>query len=87
MFNKIYYAIGAGIIALYIGANLVSMITKNTGTPQARSFGAMRMERGKYVYVPPSTSNYPRGGSTGGSTYPSGGGSSYPSGGGYSGGK
>lgn len=77
MYSKIYYAIGAGIILLYIGANLISGLTKNIGTPQANSFGKMRMERGKYVYVPPRTT-YGGGGS---------GGSSYPSGGGYSGGK
>lgn len=79
MYNKIYYAIGVGIIVLYVGASLVGMVTRNIGTPQVRAFGKMRMEKGKYVYVPPSTSSYPRGGSTGGS--------SYPSGGGYSGGK
>jgi hypothetical protein len=47
------------------------MLTKNVGTPQARSVGKIRMEKGKYVYVPPSSS----------------GGGSYPSSGGYSGGK
>jgi hypothetical protein len=74
MFNKIYYAIGAGIILLYVGGSLVSMLTKNIGTPQARSVGVMRMEKGKYVYVPPTRSTRSGGGS-------------YPSGGGYSGGK
>lgn len=72
MYNKIYYAIGIGIIVLYIGSSLVSSLTKRIGTPTARSFGVMRIEKGKYVYVPPSRSS---------------GGGSYPSSGGYSGGK
>lgn len=91
MLSKIYYGFGAGVIGLYLLGNLLGL--RSSSPPQTsqqpRSFGALRMERGKYVYVPPTT--YPTSGSnpyssgsrsTGGSRS-----SSYPSSGGYSGGK
>jgi len=84
MLSKIYYGLGVGAISIYLLGNLLSL--RSGGTPQPRSFSAMRMEKGKYVYVPPSS--YPSGtrsGSTsGGSSSRS---SSYPSSGGSSGGK
>lgn len=85
MLSKIYYGLGAGIIGIYLLTNLLSW-RSSSPPPQPRSFGAMRMEKGKYVYVPPTT--YP---SKGSNPYSSGssksGSSSYPSSGGYSGGK
>lgn len=81
MLSKIYYAVGGFIIFLYVGSSLLGMIKSPEPQPRAYSLGKMRIERGKYVYVPPSTSSYPRSGSSSSS------GSSYPRSGGYSGGK
>lgn len=79
MLSKIYYAIGGGIILIYAVTHILSMIKppKPVVPRQAKSFKVMRMEKGKYVYVPPRPPSYPS----------SSGGSSYPSGGGYSSGK
>ncbi len=85
MLSKIYYGFGGTLIAIYLAANLLSL--RSSGTPQPRDFGPMRMERGKYVYVPPtkypSGSNPSSGSRSGGSSSSR----SYPSSGGFSGGK
>lgn len=83
MLSKIYYGLGGGLIAIYLLANLLSL--RSGGTPQPRAIGTMRMERGKYVYVPPST--YPSGSNPYSSSKSSSGSRSYPSSGGFSGGK
>lgn len=85
MLSKIYYGLGAGVISIYLLSSILSI--RSSGTPQPFSVGAMRMERGKYVYVPPS-STYP----SSSNPYSSGSksssrSSSYPSSGGFSGGK
>jgi hypothetical protein len=80
MLSKIYY-IGSGVIILiYSLVNMIIVLTPKPPEPkpQARSIGVVRVEKGKYVYVPPRTNR---------GSYPGSGGSSYPSGGGYSGGK
>ncbi|MCY7375416.1 MAG: hypothetical protein LH472_05535 [Pyrinomonadaceae bacterium] len=94
MLSKIYYGLGIGVVGLYLLVNLLSWRSSSGGVPQARPLGKMRMEKGKYVYVPPTS--YP---SSGSNPYSSGSGSgsgskssgsrssSYPSSGGYSGGK
>lgn len=84
MLSKIYYGLGIGVISLYLLTNLLSWRAANSGTPQSRPIGLMRLEKGKYVYVAPS---YP---SSGNNPYSSGsrsGSRSYPSSGGSSGGK
>jgi hypothetical protein len=80
MLSKIYYAFGISVMLLYTGAALISMNKKPPPepTPKPISLRSMRIVKGKYVYVPPSTNN-------GGSSSRSG--SSYPSSGGISGGK
>ncbi len=81
MLSKIYYSLGIGIIGLYLLTNLLSLRTG--GTPQARSFGVLRMEKGKYVVPTYSSSNSSSSSSSSDGRY-----RSYPSGGGgYSGGK
>lgn len=79
MLKLIYYGVGSFILLTYTVVNLISIF--ETPPPivprQAKSFELIRMEKGKYVYVPPRTNSYP--GSSGGS--------SYPRSGGYSGGK
>ena len=79
MLSKIYYAIGTGVILIYSITHILSMFKppKPIVPRQAKSFEMMRMEKGKYVYVPPRTNSYPGSSS----------GSSYPRSGGYSGGK
>ena len=84
MLSKIYYGLGAGAIVIYLLANLLSLRSSNVA-PQPHSLGAMRIERGKYVYVPPST--YPSGSNPSSSSKSSSRSSSYPSSGGFSGGK
>lgn len=86
MLSKIYYGFGAVLVGGYMLSSLLNMFTPSVA-PKSQTLGKMRMERGKYVYVPPST--YPSSSSSSRSSSSSSSSStrSYPSSGGFSGGK
>lgn len=76
MFRLIYYALGIGISAVYMGGMIISSFDFSTPkTPTVQKLGGLRIERGKYIPPPPPGTSGSRSGST------------YPGGGGYSGGK
>jgi hypothetical protein len=81
--GKIYLGIGFGILLIYLTGTAVQGL-RSKPVLRPLSFGATKIEKGKYVPYTPSTSSY------GSSSDSSGSGSkrsSYPSSGGYGGGK